>query len=150
MAQQGIFLNFACQGLLERINIINSFSGVGALPEEILVDVRDGGSVGVHTAGPGEDFLEERPLPIGRQCRSNARLNQRVAIQYAAFAATKCWLIQGMRHGSHQTRGGATRQTSVGIKCDDVANIVDCFGRPACSGHESSRRGTAQQVVQFM
>ncbi len=33
VAQQSIFLNFACQGMFERVNIINSFSRVRTFPE---------------------------------------------------------------------------------------------------------------------
>jgi hypothetical protein len=59
VAKEGILGNAAGESCLEGIDVVDAFAGVGALTEEVLVDVRDGRRIGIDTAGAGEDPLIE-------------------------------------------------------------------------------------------
>ena len=69
---------------LEGIDVVDALAGVGAFAEEVLIDVRHGGGVGIDAARAGEDALEERALAADRQRRRDARLQHAVALDDAA------------------------------------------------------------------
>jgi hypothetical protein len=59
VTEEGIFGDAAGECYLEGIDVVDAFTCVGALTEEVLVDVRDGRRIGIDTAGAGEDPLIE-------------------------------------------------------------------------------------------
>ena len=54
VAEESGLGNSPLQGAFECVDLIDALAGEGALAEEILIDVRDGGCVGVDAAGAGE------------------------------------------------------------------------------------------------
>src|SRR6185436_20747560 len=52
------------QGRLEGIHVVDALPRVGAFSEQVLVDVRDGGRIGVDPGRTGEGPLKQRPLAI--------------------------------------------------------------------------------------
>ena len=47
---------------LESIDVLDALAGIGALAEQVLIDVGDCAGVGVDPADAGEDTLKERAL----------------------------------------------------------------------------------------
>ena len=80
VAEQGVLRHAAGERRLEGIDVVDALAGIGAFAEEVLVDVRDGGRVRIDTAGAGEDPLIERTFAADRQRRSDARLQNGVAV----------------------------------------------------------------------
>src|ERR1700676_4178865 len=87
---------------------------------------------------------------IARKRRLNAWLNQRVAVHDAAVASAELRAVEGMRHGSDQTGGGVTRQTSIRVQGDDIPDIRDCFRGLSARMYECGFRRTSQEQVQLM
>ena len=95
-------------------------------------------------------FERVKPQMVGRQRRSDARLDDRVAFHHTAFASAEPRPIERMRHRADQTRGSAPRQARVRIKRDDVANTGKICRDDAANGHKCGARRAAQKLVQFM
>ena len=135
---------------LERVDVINSFAGIGAQAEEILVYVRGRGRVGVDSARTREHALKERAFAAHRQRRRDAWLKHRVAFDHSTARRVEPGPIQRMSHLADQTPHGISRQAGIGIQRDDVAYVRWDDGRPAADIDESRVRRAAQQLVQFV
>ena len=57
MAEQRILRDAVRKRCFEGIDVVDAFAGIGALTEQVLVDVGDGSRVGIHSAGAGVDAL---------------------------------------------------------------------------------------------
>jgi hypothetical protein len=60
VTQQRVFLDPARQRCLERVDVVDPFSRVGSLAEQVLIDVGDRGRIGVHAPGARHDPLVDR------------------------------------------------------------------------------------------
>src|ERR1041385_9125305 len=67
VAEDPVFGNTAMEGGFENVDVVNSFAAVGALPEEILINVRNDEGVRIHSTRSGEDPLEKGTRTAGRQ-----------------------------------------------------------------------------------
>ena len=80
MAQQGRVRSPARKDVLERIKIVDAFSSVRALAEQVLVDVGDSRGIGIDAAGARKDTLKQRTFAaIGKRGR-HPRLKDRIAL----------------------------------------------------------------------
>ena len=84
VAEKGRVRRAARQRRLERIDIIDALSRVGAFAEQILVDVGDRGGIGVDAAQAGEDALKQRTFAADRQRGRDARLQDSIALDHPA------------------------------------------------------------------
>ena len=133
---------------LESVDVVDALAGIGALAEEVLVDVGDGGGIGIDAAHAGEDALEERTLAADRQRRRDSRLQDGIAFHDPAGCGVEARPIERMRHLADQPAHGVARQPRVGVERDDVAHVAGTAG-----GRVHEERGVgraAQQPVQFV
>ena len=84
VAQHRVVGHAALQRGLEGVDVVDALAGVGALAEQVLVDVGDRRRVGIDAAVAGEDALEQRAFRADRQRRRDARLQHAVALDDAA------------------------------------------------------------------
>src|SRR5579864_3818686 len=124
VAEQRVIRNLSFQRELKSIHIVNSLTGVGALLEEILIDVRNGVRVRINSAGAGKNFLKERSFAITRQRWRNARLDNGIAFRHPTGALVENWKVQRVGHGPDEAISSATRQACIGIKRDYVAHAA--------------------------
>ena len=78
VAQERVLGDPPRQRLLERVDVVDALAGVAPLAEQVLVDVGDGGGVGIDAGRAGEDALEERGVTLGRERGRDARLEDAV------------------------------------------------------------------------
>ena len=67
VTEQGRVGRAVGKGGLECVDVVDALSGVGSLPEQILIHVGHGRGVGVDSAHAREDPLKERAFAAGRQ-----------------------------------------------------------------------------------
>ena len=48
MAQQAIFRHAALEGGLKGIEVVNALARIGAFAKQVLIDIRDGGGIGIN------------------------------------------------------------------------------------------------------
>ncbi len=122
VAEQRVLRHAAGERRLEGVDVVDALAGVGALAEQILVDVGDRRRVGIDAARRGEDALEERALAADRQRRRHARLQDAVAFDDAPAVGVEARPVERMRHLADQPARGVARQARVGVERDDVAD----------------------------
>src|SRR2546429_75550 len=86
VAEQRVFRHPSLERSLEGVDVVDPLAGVRALGEEILVDVRDRGGIGIDAGGTGKHAPKERALALGGQGRRDPRLEDAVALDDAALA----------------------------------------------------------------
>src|SRR5271156_905958 len=64
VAEQRVFLDLIAQSRFKRINLVNSFPGIRTFTEEILVHVRNSGSIGIDSARARKNSLEQGAFSI--------------------------------------------------------------------------------------
>src|ERR1700722_3551796 len=116
MTQKSVFLDFRIHCLFERVNVVDSLSRKSSLFEKVLVDIRNGEGVRVHSARAGENSLEKRAIPIGRQRGCDAGLHDGIAVDNSPVASAEYWLIEGMRHRPNQARDRASGHSRIRIE----------------------------------
>ena len=52
VAEQRVVRNPAVERRLEGVDVVDALAGIGALAEQVLIDVGDGGGVRIDAAGP--------------------------------------------------------------------------------------------------
>src|SRR5208283_5635303 len=118
-----------CERSLERVDVVDAFSGVGSFPEQILIDVGHGRGVRVDSAYAREDALEQRAFAAGRQRRRNARLQDGVALDNPTPVGVEARPVQRMRHLADQATHRIARQARVRIERHDVTDASrGCWG----------------------
>ena len=79
VAEQGVLRHAPGERRLEGIDVVDALAGVGALAEQVLVDVGDRRRIGVDAAGTGEDTLD-RAIPRGRAAATGVTRGCRMRI----------------------------------------------------------------------
>ena len=122
VAQDRVLGNTALKSGFEHVHIVDSFSAVGAFPEEILIHVGNDERVRVHAAWSGEYALKERSRATRRQCRGYARLKEGVSFDDTAGSHISLWPVERMSYLSHQSPDSSARKACIGIESDHVTN----------------------------
>ena len=150
VAQHHAVGNAAVQGRLEGVDVVDALARIGALSEQVLIDVRHGRGVGIDTAVVGEDALEPRALGANRQRGRDARLQHAIAFDHAVPGRVEPRPVQRMGHLADQANDRVARQARIGIEGHDVAHISRQRPLGARHGDEGRARRTAQQMVEFV
>ena len=107
---------------LERIDVVDALAGVGAFAEQVLIDVGNGGGIGIDAVHAGEDALEQRTFAADRQRRRDPRLQHGMTLDDAAGSGVEARPVERMRHLADQAAHRVARQPRVGVERDDVAD----------------------------
>ena len=110
MAEQRVLGDPAGQRGGEGVDVIDALAGVGALAEQILVDVGDCARVRIDAGRAGEQPLKQRSFAIRWHGRGDARLQDRVAIHDPARPSVEHRPIERMRQEADETGGGSPRE----------------------------------------
>ena len=129
VAEQRVFRHPSLERSLEGVDVVDPLAGVRALGEEILVDVRDRGGIGIDAGGTGKHAPKERALALGGQGRRDPRLEDAVALDDATFARLEPGPVQRVRQGADEPRRGAARKLGIGVQRDHEANRRRDVGR---------------------
>ncbi len=150
VAEQRVLRHAAGERRLEGIDVVDALAGVGALAEQVLVDVGDRRRVGIDAAGAGEDPLIERSFAPDRQRGRDARLQDGVAVDDPLLAVVEA--AAGSADAPSCRPAGARHRAAggIGIERDDVAHIGRHLRRVAGDRHEGGVGGAAQQPVEFV
>ncbi len=124
---------------LERVHVVNCFSGEAALAEEVLVDVGDGGRVGVDPRVAGGDLGERRAIRAFRS-DGDARLDDRAARDDAPGLRIRPRKVQRVREGPHERARGLPGKPRVGVERE---NEPDFRQGSRFGGHDLETRGSA-------
>ncbi len=150
VAQQRVLGCAIGQRLLEGIDVVDPLAGVGALTEEVLVDVGDRGRVGVDARGARVDTLVDGCLVLGRQGRGDPRLQDGVSVHDPSRVRVEHRAVQRVCHRAHETCGGTPWQSGVGIEGDDVANAARGHGGGSPREQDGGVRRATQQGVELV
>ena len=150
MAQQRVLRNPPGQGGLEGIHVIDALACVGALSEQVLVDIRDGGRIRVDPRRPGEDPLKQGPLTIRRHRGRDARLQHRVPVDDPARLGIERRAIERVRHQADETGGGAPGKTRIRVEGDDEPNVGGDGRTPTRDRHERRVARPPKQAVELV
>ena len=123
VAQHRVVGHAAAQRGLEGVDVVDALAGVGALAEQVLVDVRHRRRIGIDAAAAGEDALEQRAFHADRQGRRDARLQHAVAFDDPVPGGVETRPVERMRHLADQALDRVARQSRVGVERDDVADV---------------------------
>ena len=150
MAQQGRVRSPARKDALERIKIVDAFSCVRALAEQVLVDVGDSRGIGIDAARARKHALKQRTFAAIGKRRRHPRLKDRVALHDRATLRVVTRAVERMRHLANQTPDSVTRQLRVRVQRDDISDVFRGRWRCAADVHEGGVCGPSQKPVQFM
>ena len=123
VAQECVLRDAILHCRVERVEIVDPLAGEAALLEEVLVDVGDGGGVGIDPSRAGEDPLEQRPSVLGRQRGRDAWLQHTIPSGHAARRGIEPRLVQRVGDRADQSPDGTPRHQRVGVERDDVSHI---------------------------
>ncbi len=84
VTQEGIVGHTAFERSLERVDVVDALARVGPLAEQVLVDVGNGGGVGIDAPGAGDHSLVNRAPRSCGQRRRDPRLENRVPLDHTA------------------------------------------------------------------
>ena len=135
---------------LERIDVIDALASVGALAEQVLIDVGYRRCVRIDAAVAGIDALEQRALMTGRQRRRDARLQDAVTLNDAARLGIEARPVERVRELADQAAHRIARQFGVGIQRDDEPHVARCHRRAAVRRDEAGAGVAAQQPVELV
>ena len=121
VAQDAVLREAPMDRLVEGGDVVDALADERALPEHVLVDVRDGAGVGVYAR------LAAVQAPVARvlaalQARAHAGLEDAVAGDHALPSRVVDRPVQRVRHGPDERSCGVARQLGVRIQGDDVAH----------------------------
>ena len=122
VAEHGAVRHTTRQRGLERVDVVDALAGIGTLAEQVLVDVRDGGGVGVDATGAGEDALVVRTITPHRQGGCHARLEYTVARDDPATGGIDACAVERMGHLADQPADGIARQPGIRVQRDHEAH----------------------------
>ena len=147
VAEKRTFRHPAGERALEGVDIVDALAGVRALPEEVLVDVRHGGGIGVDARRTRRDPLVDRALAIRGHGGGDAGLKDPVALHHPTLARIQPGLVQRVGERSHQARRRAPGELGVGIERDHVA---DALGKGGRRGEEGGVGGAPQELIELV
>ena len=110
--QQRILGHTAVEGRDEGVHVVETLAGVDAFVEEILVHVGDGGGVRVDARVAGVGAGKQRSRRAGHR-HAHPRLQDAVALRYAAEPPVDVRTIQWMRDDADELFGGVSGETGV-------------------------------------
>ena len=137
-----------CRARLEGVDVVDALSGVRALAEQVLIDVRDRRRVGIDSAVARKDALEQRAFGADRQRGRDTRLQHAVALDDAVLVRIEARPVERVRHLADQARDRVARQPRIQIEGDHIAHVG---GQHAVARVEERRLArAAQQVIELV
>jgi hypothetical protein len=118
VAEDGVVGEPARDGLFERVDVVDALPDVGALLENVLVDVRDPLRVGVDPDVAGKEAREPGTARPG-QADPDPRLQDAVAVDDDPLLRVEAGPVEGMGHRRDEEAGGVHRQLRVRVEGDD-------------------------------
>ena len=150
VAEERVLRDLPLERRLEGIDVVDPFSRVGPLFEQVLIHIGDRSRVGVHAAAARDDPLVGRAARAGGQGRRDPGLHDRVTFDDASLPRVETRPVQRVRHRPDQAVGGALGKPGIGIQGDDVADALGHRGRPSADRNERGVGGAAKQPVQLV
>ena len=150
VAEQGRVRNPVGENGLEGIDRVDALAGIGTLAEEVLIDVGDGGGIGIDSVGARECALIGRAFVADRKVRSDARLEDRIALDDAPPGGVDNRLVQRMRHLADQPPHRVGRKPRIRVQGDDIMDALRHCRRAPVEAEEGRVAGAAQQAVQLV
>ncbi|MNI14097.1 hypothetical protein D3C73_673480 [compost metagenome] len=150
MAQVAVVRHAPRQGGGEGIHVIDALASEGALPEQILIEVGDGGGIGIHAPGPRVEPLIVGAVLTQWQRGGDPGLQYAVAMGDTLAPGVEVGVIEGMGHLANQPAGGIPWQAGIRVQGDDIAHPLGDGGGLAVRLHEAGIRRAAQQAVQLV
>jgi len=115
VAEHGGLGNAAGKSGQESVHVVDALPSVGPLAEQVLVDVRNSGRVGVDPRGAGKHAQEKRALARHRQRRGHSGLEHPIAFDDPPEFGVEARPVQGMRHLADQPCDRFARKPGVGV-----------------------------------
>ena len=144
------FRDAACECGFEGIHIVDALAAVGALFEQVLVNVGHRGRVWVDAGRARKHALIKRTILRGRKRRRHPRLQHAITLDDAAGRGIEPGPIKRVRHFPDQAFCSANRQPRVAVQGNDITHARRHKRRLAAHGQERSVGRAAQQPVQLM
>ncbi|MNS55652.1 hypothetical protein D3C72_884900 [compost metagenome] len=150
VTEHGVIGDAAGQCGLEGVDVIDALADVRTFVEQVLIDIRSRGGIGIDAAWRGKDPLEQRPFPTHRQRRRHPRLEDRIATSDPLQRGVEPGPVQRMRDLADQPQCGVSRQARVRVQRNDIADVRRYVRRYAAHRHMARVGGTPQQAVQLV
>ena len=150
VAENGALRDLSGESTLKDIDFVNSLAGIGALVEQILINIRNRERVGIEAVGAGEHALIQRSLVSDGQRGRHARLKNAVTVRHQAAARIKAGPVERVGHLADQPLCRADRQTRIGIERNDITDAVRQRCGAAIDGEKTGIGCAAQQTIEFM
>ena len=135
-------------GREEHVHHVEALADEAALPEQVLVDVGDGGVVGVDADVVAVQLAEAR-LEGGGEVDADSRLQDAVALRHHAQLLVEVRRVERMSDDADQPAGRIAGQRRVLVQRDDVHDLLQ-EGRGGGHVHVGGVGGAAQQLVQLV
>ncbi|MEI9981161.1 MAG: hypothetical protein WDN23_19565 [Edaphobacter sp.] len=123
----------AVEDLLEDADLVDAFAGEDALAEEVLIDVGDGAGVDVEAGLAGVE-RGKAGAGCGGDADADARLEDPVSGGDDAEFGINDGLVERVGHSADHACGGAAGELGVGVKRDDVTDVVEELERTGFEG----------------
>ena len=94
VAEDRVLRDSSLERFFEGIDVVDPFSCVGSLAEEVLIHIGDGRRVRVHASRARDDPLEVRALRTCRQGRRDPGLQNRIALDDASLLGVEARPVQ--------------------------------------------------------
>ena len=124
VAQHRVLERSAGERRDEGVDVVDALAGIGALPEEILIDVRYGGRIHVDPALSGMDTLKDRALGAQRQGERDPRLQDAVAACHPLERSVEARAVQRMRDLPDQSLDRVPQKPRVAVEGQDEADVA--------------------------
>src|SRR5664280_451627 len=122
VAENAAFRDTAGESGLEGIHIVNTLATVGALLEQVLINVGHGGGIWVDAGWAREHALIDRAIPLGRKRRRHSWLQHAITLDHTVRYGIEPRPVERVRHFPNQALCGANREPRVGVQGDDVTH----------------------------
>ncbi len=150
VAENRAFRDTARKRRLEGIHIVNALAAVGALLEQVLINVGHGRCVWVDAGRAREHALIQRAIARGGKRWRHPGLQHAISLDHTAKHEVKFWPVERVRHFPDQALGSSNGKPRVGVQGDDVTNARRHERWSAANRQEGGVGGAAQEPVELM
>ena len=149
MAQHRVVRHLPGKGRCKGIDMVDALAGKGPLAQQVLIDIRRRGRIGLDTTRTRRHAGKERALAAARQGRRHPRLQDAIAAGHLPGRRVALRPVQRMRHLADQQFHAVAQKPGIGVQRDDMAHpLRHPDGHPARRQKAGTFR-TAQKAVKF-
>ena len=123
VAEESGFGHSAGHRRFESVYVVDALASVSALAEQVLVHIRDRGSIGVDAGRAGEHAQEQRAFAPHRKGWRDPWLEDAITFDNSTQTGIQARLVERMGHLADESPDRLARKPRVRVQGDDVADV---------------------------